>query len=949
MRRILLLLCLAATAASAQSKKPLDHTVYDSWQSIGERVLSPDGRWMAYTVEVQEGDGTLFIRSVDTTYKVAVPRGYQANFTSDGKFIVFQIKPPYADIKQARIKKKKPEDAPKDSLGILALGQRDILRVARVKNYRLPEKGGDVVAYKMEPAPAGKPKRPTTPADLYFTHTDEAATDEAATDEAVTDEAAPAAAAPDDPAEGDKKPEGTDLILRNLNTSHEDLWTGVGEYQISKLGNLLAFGVIGKAKDSGARRVFCVWHDDQTDTILRSGYDYRKIAIDEKGQQVAFVVDQDSAASLQHFFHLYYYKPGDDSARLLTKKSTPGMTVGWTVSENGDVSFSKSGRRLLFGTAPVLPPRDTTIAETEVARLDIWNYKDDYLQPMQLKDRERELKRSYLAVYDLEGNTLAQLADVKLPTVVPSDEGDGPMYLGITDYGKRIPGQWEGKTRKDVYAIDPKTGVATPVTKDLDGIPSISPLGHYIAWYDFKAQQYFVYDGKSIHKVSGAVRTKLADEQNDVPDDPEPYGIAGWTKDDAALWVYDRYDIWSLDGKGGARRLTAGRKARNEYRYIPLDKDEHAIDTQKPVWLDVFNDSTKDAGFAEIGKEPHTGPYTFRRLIKAKNADEYIFTRETFEQSPNLWVGTNPNEGHRITEINPQQSNYTWGAPRLIHWKTFNGKKADGILYVPEDFDPKKKYPMITYFYERLSDNLHHYMAPAPTPSLLNIPFYVSRGYLVFTPDIRYTVGHPGKSAYDYIVSGVRELAKKTYVDAANLGIQGQSWGGYQVAYLVTATHLFKAAWAGAPVVNMFSAYGGIRWESGVNRQFQYEHTQSRIGATPWQRPDLYVENSPLFHLTNVTTPLVIMANDADGAVPWYQGIEMFTDMKRLGKRVWMLTYNGEAHNLVERRNRKDIQIREQQFFDWQLKGARPARWLTEGVPATAKGRTWGLELDSEE
>ena len=192
---------------------------------------------------------------------------------------------------------------------------------------------------------------------------------------------------------------------------------------------------------------------------------------------------------------------------------------------------------------------------------------------------------------------------------------------------------------------------------------------------------------------------------------------------------------------------------------------------------------------------------------------------------------------------------------------------------------------MLIYFYERVSDNLYNYIPPAPTPSRLNIPFFVSRGYLVFTPDIRYTKGHPGKDAYNYIVSGAKSLAANKWVDAKNMGLQGQSWGGYQVAYLVTATNMFRAAWAGAPVVNMFSAYGGIRWESGNNRQSQYEKGQSRIGATPWQRPDLYIENSPLFHLQNITTPLVIMSNDADGAVPWYQGIEFFTPMRRLGKK----------------------------------------------------------------
>ena len=240
---------------------------------------------------------------------------------------------------------------------------------------------------------------------------------------------------------------------------------------------------------------------------------------------------------------------------------------------------------------------------------------------------------------------------------------------------------------------------------------------------------------------------------------------------------------------------------------------------------------------------------------------------------------------------------------------------------------------------------MYNYIAPAPTPSRLNIPFFVSRGYLVMAPDIVYTTGHPAKSAYNYIVSGAKSLAKQKWVDENNIGIQGQSWGGIQVAQLVTMTNMFKAAWAGAPVANMTSAYGGIRWESGINRQFQYEKSQSRIGATLWEKPELYIENSPLFHLPKVTTPLVIMSNDADGAVPWYQGIELFTAMRRLGKKVWLLSYNGEAHNLVERKNRKDIQIREQQYFDWLLKGEKPAKWITEGVPAVKKGKDWGLEI----
>lgn len=238
---------------------------------------------------------------------------------------------------------------------------------------------------------------------------------------------------------------------------------------------------------------------------------------------------------------------------------------------------------------------------------------------------------------------------------------------------------------------------------------------------------------------------------------------------------------------------------------------------------------------------------------------------------------------------------------------------------------------------------MYSYQAPAPTPSRLNISFFVSRGYLVFAPDITYENGHPGKSAYDYIVSAAQDLARHPWADGKHMGIQGQSWGGYQVAYLVTQTDLFKAAWAGAPVANMTSAYGGIRWESGMNRQFQYEHSQSRIGATLWEKPELYIENSPLFHLPRVTTPLAIMSNDADGAVPWYQGIELFTGLRRLGKPVWLLNYNNEAHNLIQRQNRKDIQRREQQFFDHFLKGEPAPQWLESGIPATEKGVNWGF------
>ncbi len=243
-----------------------------------------------------------------------------------------------------------------------------------------------------------------------------------------------------------------------------------------------------------------------------------------------------------------------------------------------------------------------------------------------------------------------------------------------------------------------------------------------------------------------------------------------------------------------------------------------------------------------------------------------------------------------------------------------------------------------------MSDRLHAHQTPATSRSSINFWFYVSRGYLVFVPDIPYKVGYPGESALNAVVPGVTALVNAGFVEEENIGVQGHSWGGYQIAYMVTETNLFKAAEAGAPVSNMTSAYGGIRWGSGMSRMFQYEKSQSRIGGTLWEYPLRYVDNSPLFQADKIETPILMMHNDDDGAVPWYQGIEFFVALRRLGKPVWMLNYNGEPHGLQKYQNKRDFAIRMQQFFDHYLQGAPAPTWMEEGIPAILKGKTLGLE-----
>jgi dipeptidyl aminopeptidase/acylaminoacyl peptidase len=303
-------------------------------------------------------------------------------------------------------------------------------------------------------------------------------------------------------------------------------------------------------------------------------------------------------------------------------------------------------------------------------------------------------------------------------------------------------------------------------------------------------------------------------------------------------------------------------------------------------------------------------------------------------------------DSKKLSVTNPQQSKYLWGTVELVEWMSFDRQKLQGLLYKPENFDPSKKYPMIVYFYERSSDGLYNYSPPAPSASIINRTFAVSNGYLVFVPDIPYVIGYPGQSCYNAVVSGTYALLDRfSFIDKDKLGLDGQSWGGYQIAYLVTQTDLFKCAYAGAAVSNMISAYGGIRWGTGMSRMFQYEHTQSRIGGTLWDKPLQFIENSPIFWVPKINTPLLLMHNDADGAVPWYQSIEFITALRRLDKPAWLLSYNDEDHNLVKRPNRKDISIRKMQFFDHYLKGSLMPYWMKNGISQIEKGKKDGYEL----
>jgi dipeptidyl aminopeptidase/acylaminoacyl peptidase len=910
MKRILCS-CLFLLSISVQAqKKPLDHTVYDQWQSIKDVVLSNDGNWMSYTVAPQEGDATLYVRHLKTNQIIKIERGTQSKFTENNAFLIAKIKPTFDETRKAKIDKKKPEEMPKDSLAILTLSNGSINKIQSVRSYQIPEFGNDVIAYLNDP-------------------------------------------------KTDIKKEGASLYFRNLSTGKERIFNNIGEYAIHPKGEgLLMYQV--KTKLNEAKILLASIADTNLKTINSRFYTATNFTWDKEGKQLAYLIEKDSTdKALQKNYTLAFYTHEMDSAQLVFNKTAFVMPNEYTIGGDKKLNFSKSGALLSFGVQPILPVKDTSLPEFDRVSVDIWNYNEAILQSTQLKSLETSLKATEAIIYRPSNNQFTYLGKINDRQIQMTMEGDGQVAIANIDSNFTISSQWEGYGKRDLYVLNTMTGQKQLIQKGLKGsLVTPSYDGSLVVFYDEISKQFKSFNTTTLQtkQIAKDIQFPLYDEDNDVPDEPNAYGIAMWMDNHKSFILYDRYDLWLVDATGlnASQLLTKGRTSKKEYRFVNIDADKKVIGFKDQILLKVYSEINKSEGLSILDLGNKTvftiteQPMHFTTIVGSKKSNQLIVMQEDEKNAANIFPYTFSQDKQTpvaLTAINPQQANYNWIQSQLVKWKAYTGRTAEGVLYLPEDFDAKKKYPMIVYFYERSNQTLHNYLAPSPTPSRLNIPFFVSRGYVVFVPDIWYKKGYPGQGAYDYIVSGTRAMVQKGFIDSTRIGLQGQSWGGYQIAYLITKTNLYAAAWAGAPVVNMTSAYGGIRWGPGINRQFQYEKTQSRIGANLWERPDLYIKNSPLFELNKVKTPIVIMSNDADDAVPWYQGIEMFTAMRRLAKPIWMLVYNNEAHNLVERKNRKDIQIREQQFFDHYLKGAPMPIWMSKGVPAIMKGRDLGLGL----
>ncbi|MCK5400924.1 MAG: S9 family peptidase [Flavobacteriaceae bacterium] len=935
MKTLFTSICLLFVLTSFSQKKILDHKDFDIWNTIKNRTISPDGNFIMYSLEKGERDNHLKIKDAKSNMVFEHERSEKGKFTYDSKFALFSIKAWTDSITEMKRRKVKKDKMPKDTLGIYNLDVHSLTKIANVKSYKLPEKWYGYVAYYLEDIKVEKKKDSVNDKDLEK-----------------------------DKKEKKKKTKkvgkdnGYHLVLRDLVTHAQDTFKYVKNFTFAKKGKRLAFTTTGQ--DSITKAGVYVLNLESNDLRHIYGSEkakYYQLNFSETGKYLGFVVDADTTKVQIRPHQLYLWNEGNISAeKIVDATSAP---VGYKVSSNGSLSFSKDETKMYFGLAKPPIVRDTTLVDEEIVKVEVWTYDEPLLYTVQELELKNDKKKSYQTVIHLnQNNKLVQLATTNYPNVQIGNEGNASFALARNPKPYQLESQWTGNRANDYAIVNSNTGEIKKVLTKLSSFVRLSPKGKYAYGYNPVDSTWFSYNitsGKRIELTKGKV---FYNELNDSPRHPGSYGAAGWTNNDESILIYDRYDIWKFNPNDGSnKRLTKGREDKITYRYVKLDNEKRFVDNNEKWLLTTFNETNKHSGYFEYnpgsykGKQLLSGPYNYSTPIKAEHDKHVIFTRQSFEEFPNIsYSDLSFKKQIVISDANPQQSQYNWGTSELVNWTSLDGKELTGMLIKPENFDPDKKYPMIVNFYEKSSNGLFNHRKPSAGRSTINYSFYTSRGYVIFNPDVYYKIGYPGESAYNCVIPGVTSLIEKGFIDKDNIGVQGHSWGGYQIAYLVTKTNIFKAAESGAPVPNMISAYGGIRWWSGLSRQFQYEHTQSRIGGTPWEYPARYIENSPIFFIDKINTPLLIMHNDADGHVPWYQGIEFFVSLRRLGKPSWFLNYNDEPHWPLKLQNRKDFNIRMAQFFDHYLKGDPKPVWMDRGVPAIEKGINQGLELmDSED
>jgi hypothetical protein len=952
------------SATPNTEKKPLTLQDMMKFKSIQNPGISEKGDWVIYNTSSDRGNGEAIAYSVNTGKTFTIPRGDKPIITKDSRWVAAVIQPDAQELEKASKKEK-----PKPGMALLDNFSGEIISVEKVKGFTFSDDSQWLV-YRLYPE------------------------EEKEKEKQKSEEKKEEKKGKEDKEKEKKPPETSPLILRHLSSGKEIRIEKVGDSALDPGSRFLVYSIHDPDSDGNNNGLYIRELKKNADQEKKLHGDpkakYSNLTWSKKKSRLAFLFHknlqkdktkteetQKDKKNKTYVSTLMVWDGLKD--KLRTAAANESIPRGWMLPRDNKFTWAKDEDRLFFGFKPLdeyqwTHPRPQQKKDTgkdkeidlynidallEKRGVDVWHWDDPLINPNQKKQWDRYKKRVYLSIYHFPDNWFVHLTDMQVPELQVSENPDYALGLSDVPYRKEIT--WDG-IYKDVYLVNLKNGTRRQIlTRHETGFRphnlSLSPLGQFVVYY--KDKHWYLYNIRLLttRNLTGSLGIPFYDEDHDYPSDVPGYGTAGWTEKDQSVLIYDKYDIWEFNTQTGEALCVTdnqGRKNKIAFRIPkpdrfrmeepePDDKEEEFYKKNQKVLLSAYSHEEKYTAFykATIGKKGVIklidGPHRFNLLKKAKKAKLILFTRESFEEFPDLWV-SNPDlqTPRKISDANPQIKNFLWGKAELVKWQSLDGIPLDGVVIKPENFDQNKRYPVLVYFYRFFSDRLYSFNEVTINHRPC-FPYYTGHGYVLFLPDIRFEIGRPGLSAAKCLVPGVQKLVSTGIADPKAIALHGHSWSGYQTAFIITQTNIFAAAIAGAPVANMTSAYSGIRWGRGLARQFQYEKNQSRIGASLFEAPELYIQNSPVFFADRVNTPLLIQFGDQDDAVPWYQGIELYLAMRRLNKNCIFLQYNGEPHHLKKYPNKLDYTIKMKEFLDHYLKGEPAPDWLTKGIPYRKK------------
>ena len=886
----------------AETKPLLTAKDYGQFESLGPMMLSPDGKWIAYAVNRSSRDNELRITDAAGASAKAVAFGEQPAFSSDSKWLAYEIGASEAAQDKLR-KDKKPYHR---KLGLMNLSTGAQTVIDGVASFAFSPNGASVAIRKYAPE--------KTPA--------------------------PATSAPDAPEE---TPAPATLIVRQLATGRDTTFGNVQEFawqDLPKTGKLLAMAISSEDKTGNGVQLF----DAETGTLRvldSSSSIYSGLAWRKKSADLALlksITDEKRDGTAQSL--LAWTRLAEASEAACALDPAKSLPTGRRIVTYRKPAWAEDGGVVFVGLAKWDDKIEAKKDEPELAGVDVWHWRDTNVMPRQKIGARNDRQRNLLAAWHVASGKLVTLGH-------GNDEQVRPFKSGKTgyaaDWSRYAMERSIGRPAADLSIVDLTSGERTRVRDRLtdDEYLRSSPAGKYLLY--FEGNHYWTVNTatRTVVNITKGVKTSFANLESDatVKQKP-PFGVGGWTEDDGAVLLYDKFDIWKIAPDGSsATRLTDGATDQVRHRLVAgLNPDVDYVDINKPVYTSLFGTWTKKSGFARVdpdGKERHLvwADRMVQRLVKAKDAEVYAYSTETFEESPQAFVaGADLKDARQVSKLNPFQSNYAWGHSELIEYKSSTGERLQGALFYPAGYESGKKYPMVVYMYEKLSDGLHAYRVPSGRDYYNAQPF-LEDGYLFLTPDITFKPREPGLSVADCVGAAVKRVIDMGVADAARVGTLGHSWGGFDSTFLATHSKMFAASVAGAPITDLVSNYGNHHWSQGIAETDHIETGQQRMEVPLYEDLQAYIRNSAVYNVQNMTTPLLIEVGDADGTVFFHQGVELYNIARRAGKNVVLIVYTGEDHGLRKKPNQVDYQQRILAWFGHYLKGEPAQEWITEGEP----------------